>query len=315
MYLSTHAASRTSAASAGLCGFCFERSGILYTNTGDFFQLANDPSPIFPPVVGIQGGSHVPGSRGTFGFVGQFGENYAVAYTIDAGESWQRAPLTYRGPWARYISMPSATTWYVTCGTWPRSKTDGPRPLFEKFNIVEGNGTQAHYQLQYNYEDLTSRKLLQSGGYQTAILKTTNAGASWTVVFERLNNDYYLNNINCPTVNLCFSVGDGSRGVGIRSTDGGATWEEVLNEAGATLQFMDVKFVDQRQGFVAGAFLSQSGFVGYMYESTDGGNSWTRQDVPGVAPVSISLYPHAGGIGGHGTALTIDGQSSTIVYR
>jgi len=318
MYLSTHAVSHTSAASAGLCGFCFEFSGIQYTNNGNSFQLANDPSPIFPPVIGIQGGSHVVGSRGTFGFVGQFGENYAVAYSGDSGATWRRAPIAYRGSWARYMSMPTENTWYVTCGTWPRKSDSSPRELFEKLSIESfSNETNPTYKFNVHLDGPeTSRHLLQSGGYRTAILKTTNAGQTWTTVFERLENDYYLNNVHGATENMCFTVGDGNRGVGLRTVNGGASWQEVMTEPGRNLQMMDVKMVNQREGWIAGAALSQTAFVGYMYHTVDGGNNWVRYDLPSVAPVSISLYATSNGqVGGHGTALTPDGQSSTIVLR
>jgi photosystem II stability/assembly factor-like uncharacterized protein len=316
MYLSTHAASRFSAATAGLCGFCFEASGIQYTIDGAQFRLANDPSPIFPPVVGIQGGSHVANAvRGTYGFVGQFGENYAVAHTSDGGNSWQRAPLEYRNAWARYMHMPSANTWYVTAGTWPRDDKAGPRGLFEKMNVIVN---ETFSEVQFDFEALgetPSRKLLQGGGYRTAILKTSDAGRTWETVFENLDNDYYLNDIFCTSENTCYAVGDGSRGVGIRTTNGGATWTEFLSLPGRNMQVMGVKFGSPREGFIAAAALSQQEFVGQMYYTNDSGESWTRMDIPGVAPVSISLYYTANGIGGHGTALTPDGQSSTIVYR
>jgi hypothetical protein len=310
--------SRTSAATAGVCGFCFESSGIQYTTDGLQFRLANDPSPIFPPVIGIQGGSSIPGApRPSYGFVGQFGTDYAVAYTLDAGLTWQRSQIAYTASWARYLSMPTANVWYVTCGFWGQSSTSTSRPLFEKLDIVPVNGTDM--ELKINLEALKesshSRKVLQSGRYRTAILKTGDAGRSWTTVFEDLSSDFYLNNIYCTSENVCITVGDGEGGVALRTVDGGRTWRRILDVPGRNIQIMDVKMVSAREGFIAGASLSQTQFIGYMYFTQDGGDNWQRQEVPEVAPVSISLYRSAGGIGGHGTALTPDGQSSTIVYR
>jgi hypothetical protein len=319
LFLSTHAASRTSAASAGLCGFCFEASGIQYTTNGDNFQLANDPSPIFPPAVAIQGGSMLMNGRDPmYGFIGSFGEPYAISFSTDAGSTWQRRAIPYTNAWSRYFTFATPNVWYVTAGQWPRN-ADEKQTLFEHLDIQTAvvNETFPRVFAKFDFEETkpTARKLLQQRVYRTAILKTTDAGVSWTVMFEDLNSNFYLNNIACLNADTCFAVGDGSRGIGLRTTNGGATWTEFLNEPGQGVQIMDIKFVSQREGFIAGGMLFPE-FTGYMYHTLDSGNTWTRQVLPNVCPVSLSLYPDNMGItGGHGTALTRDGQSSTIVYN
>jgi photosystem II stability/assembly factor-like uncharacterized protein len=77
----------------------------------------------------------------------------------------------------------------------------------------------------------------------------------------------------------------GSRGLILRTDNGGATWNNVsLSE---DLILNDVRFLNPKQGWAVGEF-------GRIYESSDGGRSWKKQtspiEVPAISGDSRNLF-------------------------
>jgi len=98
------------------------------------------------------------------------------------------------------------------------------------------------------------------------------------------------------------------------TNDGGATWNRRLTIPGRAASLFDVKFVNSREAWACGGIIDFA-FTGQFFRSLDGGNTWQANPFPGVYGTSLTFATVGQGYEGHATALTIDGQSSTLVYR
>lgn len=326
MFLSAHMGGLNSAAAAGLCSWCFEATGIEYTQDGERFQLANDPPFGFPPVVGVQGGDMTRGVNGRphYGFVGMWGvdalaqpqvQDIGVRHSTDGGVTWTRAPIAQRTD-VRYLSMPSPSTWFVTAGTWPRAESASAHVVGQRLALALDNRTQT---VGWHSPPVEAARRSVDGrsGYSTAVLKTEDSGRSWSTVFEDRNTDFYLNNLDCTDDSTCLAVGEGERVVLLRTSDGGRSWAEISLPVEGDASVMDVKCVSARECYLAGGFLSQTRFEGFVLVSRDGGLTWARDGptINGLYPVSLSLYLRRdGSTGGHGVGITPQGLSSTMKY-
>jgi len=255
------------------------------------YQLTNIPPQGFPPVIAVQGGAVVKGSRPPhYGFVGMWGilsldpevADTGIRHSMDAGLTWRRSQIQDSN--IRYMSMPSSSTWYVTSGSWPRALkkgVSGITELSQKITMFSDNTTEQH-SVRFSEEALSapaSRRLNQLDGYRARVLKTTDFGATWTTVYQDDDNGWYPNNLDCTDVNTCVIVGDGNRGQAIRTTDGGRTWQTVWVRQGGNNMAMDVRFVNPRDGFLAWGQLSQTVFTGYISSTNDGGATWTDSTI------------------------------------
>lgn len=126
----------------------------------------------------------------------------------------------------------------------------------------------------YRYQVSTGGIVIRTtrGSYGMGILKTTNAGATWT---RSLDWSYHqqrgvqairINPLHTRTI-----VAATSEGV-YRTRDGGATWTNVLNVIGA--HDLVVHPTDTTKILVACGNFSSLGFG--VYRSTDAGNSFSR---------------------------------------
>lgn len=113
-------------------------------------------------------------------------------------------------------------------------------------------------------------------GAKGVVMYTTNGGGSWEVeqtgVTTTLNSICYLTANNVRSGHA-WAVGDAGTIIKVDSTnaDGKATWKRVTNNAGVTENLNYVEFVDTLIGYAWGD-------GGVMIVSTDGGNSWRRQN-------------------------------------
>jgi len=317
------ATSRSNLYVAGTCAFCFENAYAQYTTTGNNFQLADIPSFLATAFVGsgvVRGSS--PTHATLVGTVFPAG-SWVVFESRNGGQTYTRRNLPSWGlfPYARYISMPSATTWYVTAGSWPRENLgDDVIPVTQHVNYRRVNNT---YRLHYpNLDRLSaSRRLNQApcpgcDGFNTMVWKTTDGGVTWSNMLNISYGSYYLNTINCLDVNNCWTVSGGDLNVILQTSDGGVTWTEryrKVAEFGEDL--MDVKFVNAREGFVAGSIVSGN-FGGFVLHTTDGGVTWSRDQWGSYALMALDMYvnPQTGKIEGHATAFRGE-RGATLVYR
>jgi hypothetical protein len=314
MFMSGAAHSATSAAAGGVGILA---SGVQYTNDGNLFVDAGVPVG-FPPVGASQSGAVVKGRasarEGAFGFVGMFGAVEGVAFTANGGGHWTLNEVRDAPSQCRYGAFPSMNTWYVSGGTWPGKKAQDPSKDPRDFSVSE------HFVVHYDNEtlkataEIISEASAEKDGYVAFISKTTDGGRTWTRVFYQTTN-FYFNGIDCSDEFNCLVVAEGSEGAYLFGTvNGGTTWTQRLFIPGRAASLFDVKYVTSREIWACGGILDFS-FTGQFFQSFDGGVNWVAHPMPGVYGTTLTFASVRGSYHGHATALTLDGQSSTLVYK
>ncbi|HLM01776.1 MAG TPA: YCF48-related protein [Pyrinomonadaceae bacterium] len=120
------------------------------------------------------------------------------------------------------------------------------------------------------------------GGDNGYLARTTDGGRSWVKrslsTTENINEIYFRNDENGYVL--------AGRKIYI-TTDKGSNWRETrifqLNELkGLTPEFLSVRFVDKRRGYIVGSALNRKEEVvdSLVLQTVDGGESWHRINVP-----------------------------------
>jgi len=114
-------------------------------------------------------------------------------------------------------------------------------------------------------------------GEEGTVLKTTDAGETWTV---KLRTDWKI-----PPLDLEFTLSDlfflnsdtgwicGDGGYIAKTTDGGNSWQETIIVSG-TLYFTEIQFIDELTGWIS------SGVSKHFFKTTDGGKNWNEIYLP-----------------------------------
>lgn len=109
--------------------------------------------------------------------------------------------------------------------------------------------------------------------FTTTILKTTNAGLSWTKVYQDLSGSTsYLTALGGSGNTICAAWQNGSC---VRSSDGGATWTVIPSQFTPGNIVNGIEFADANNGFAAGS-------QGTFSRTTDAGLTWTNLSTPQV---------------------------------
>jgi photosystem II stability/assembly factor-like uncharacterized protein len=102
------------------------------------------------------------------------------------------------------------------------------------------------------------------------ILKTTNSGSNW--MSQNLNTGYTLRSVYFTDDNSGYVVGDtlfSNSSKVFKTTNGGTSWiSQFFNGIG----FNSVYFVNSNTGYMTGYWAGN----GYIYKTTDAGNSWNQ---------------------------------------
>src|SRR3989344_1063218 len=145
------------------------------------------------------------------------------------------------------------------------------------------------------------------------ILKTTDSGSTWVVKHDSARNFGItygsgavpgFEAIVAVSSNVVYAAGNissatsSTRPIVVKTTDGGENWKQVYVST-ANQYIEDIDCADANNCFWAGGERSNAGK--YLYVTTDGGVSWSKQTLPSG---SYDLY----GIGYYN-----DGTSSTIL--
>jgi len=202
------------------------------------------------------------------------------------------------------------TTWYVSGGTWPGKKSSDPSlfTVSEHLNVHYDNVTQRAS------AEIIENASAEKDGYVAFISKTTDGGRTWTRVFYDTST-FYFNGIDCADEYNCLVVAEGRDGAYLFGTvNGGTSWDQRLFIPGRSASLFDVKYVTSREIWACGGILDLS-FTGNFFHSIDGGRVWQPNPLPGVYGTTLTFAPVRGSYHGHATALTLDGQSSTLVYK
>jgi hypothetical protein len=174
----------------------------------------------------------------------------------NGGLNFTMVPVTgLYEPYLRYGSYPTTKTFYVTAGIWGDS--------------VSSENTKKHISARLSISN--EGKLIRhevsdtnSTGYWAQVAKSSDAGETWSIVFEDFESDRYPNDISCYDENTCVFVMEGMGVPQILSTqDGGNTWT-IFNDESGGVSLMAARMYGPTEAWVSGG-----GDVGRMWHTTD----------------------------------------------
>jgi photosystem II stability/assembly factor-like uncharacterized protein len=153
----------------------------------------------------------------------------------------------------------------------------GAQSNFESIAVLQGRGWVDQSDAVASLVNLNGVHFVSARtgwivGDQGTILRTVNAGGTWTAQVSNSTN-YTLNDVAFATTSIGIVVG--SAGRILRTTNGGVTWTALLGvdtDGGRGLN--DVYFQDPDRGWIVGN-------GGLILRTNNGGSSWTRV-LPGV---------------------------------
>lgn len=118
--------------------------------------------------------------------------------------------------------------------------------------------------------------IIRSYAYRSSILKTTNAGASWS---EQVLDDCILSDIEFvnPMIGWAAGVTRGRSGLLYKTGDGGMKWD-VADSNAAGFRYVSIHFLDDLQGWVGG----WNDTASIVLRTSDGGTTWQRSIHQGI---------------------------------
>ena len=119
-----------------------------------------------------------------------------------------------------------------------------------------------------------------SVGKKGAIAKTTDAGATWTILPQGLGTPVFLG-IDAIDVDNWMIVG--TNGSALKTTDGGANFTTMTLNSAARFESLD--YLDANNAMAGGNL--GSGSPGVIYQTTDGGATWTEADIPSTTSCTV----------------------------
>lgn len=230
-----------------------------------------------PNVLGLSQSVNPMGSNG-FGAAGQwlagFGKNFGgVLYSAD-GETWATSEIE-GGESIRYGAYPSKNTWFVTAGMWDTSdnanSTIATVPAKADFTLTS--------KLRMGSGKVTLKAKDEVQGWWGKIWMTTDAGKSWSNVFNTpVEDQYYFNAISCGSESNCIAVGEGIQGsspyvCALMTKDGGNTWTKTFESTDHS-SLMGAVMTSETEGWITPL---AAGFSTDFYHTTDGGATWTNE--------------------------------------
>jgi len=301
-------------------------SGMEYTTNGTTF-LPSKEVELESESQSVEG---IMGVKTGYGVTGQFGKSNGVAISGNGGQTFTMydCGLNNETYMTRYGSFPSASTWYLSAGTWPanaaqraRGKVEGFRQKSQRISLhMDPVTKQVKPVFDFSVMKKKPRAPQDNNGYYAAITKSTDGGKTWTQVFNNVNN-YYPNAISCPTVNDCWFVaesgGDSDQpGANIIATnDGGKTWKTQFTNSDPNYSLMAINMISATEGWAAGGILDAT-FDGEWLHTSNGGATWTANIVRGVYGNDLSFVKTSGSnYVGWATAFTVTSLSSVVQYK
>ena len=277
--------------------------------------------------------------------------NEGVSVSSDRGVTWSHSKATSK-TLTRYASMPSDQVWYLTAGIWAEDEASQADPSFEPLRSLSSqlslgydvqNGRyevrmkkvpknkkrrkshdshDSHHTNNVHHHHMKKdsarvvRKLLQSDAIWGEIWKTSDAGASWRMVY-RNDGEYYFNAIDCCDIDTCYAVAEGDSDAGssmpgtriLQTTDAGASWNVTYYNDLDGSSLMGVHCVSQMEAWAAGGAIVERGFHGDFLHTVDGGKHW--QDMQVDSPV---LFMDMTDDGTSGIASGLSKSSEGVIY-
>lgn len=222
----------------------------------------------------------------------------AVLKTTDGGASWQASNVSTlpfpQKPWLHSVYFTNATTGYVVGGgcwkttdagnNWTELTTNWTTTaLFSvcftsadtgyiaggNGNIIKTTNAGANWTLQNSGSgtELHAVSFFKNNGWVAgnyAVLHTTNGGTNWSPESVSSSVIYY----DCEAINqnICYASGTG--GTIIKTTNGGTSW--VTQSTGTVSDITDLYFLDSITGYACGG-------QGTILKTLNGGSTWTPE--------------------------------------
>lgn len=136
----------------------------------------------------------------------------------------------------------------------------------EIFRTVDGGDTWAQVSLDFELGAIIQIQVISSttlflSDRDGRILKSNNAGATWTILLEEPAEDF----VGLHFISEMTGWTSTKNGVIHQTTDGGETWNELTDLMSNTVQ--DLVFIDENTGYLAAN-------SGTFLKTTDGGVTW-----------------------------------------
>jgi photosystem II stability/assembly factor-like uncharacterized protein len=186
------------------------------------------------------------------------GFNGMVLKTSDGGSTWTQILSGTSTDWYYSVYFTDSLTGYVAgdkvwqCGVILKTVDGGI--TWNSFN------SNAKYLTSIFFVDANN-------GYavgDTTILKTTNAGSTWTTLISGVNE--VLRTVYFPDLDTGYIVGNA--GTILKTTNGGANWIDLSIGGNTTL--CSVFFTDPETGYAVG-------YNGLIIKTDNGGTSWSTK--------------------------------------
>jgi hypothetical protein len=281
-----------SASSAVVSGAIFQS----HTTDGEHFL---NGGPVLCPAQDI---GVIPGSD-DFALLAQCTKGQGVYRSSDGGATYAAVTIpetllnaTYEI--VRYGAFPSATTWYVTAGTFPNTNSARRRDNEQRQRRrVTHRLTVGADHFEFNADHAAAP---QDGPvdcsadpmncFSAAIVKTTDAGKTWTKVYENINtgDNIYANGIHCASEDHCVAVVEGDTSRILLTRDGGKTWKEARHDDDKASSLVAVRMLDEKEGWVSGGEMSNA-FEGRFWHTLDGGDTWVKEAIKGLYTFSFDM--------------------------
>jgi len=271
----------------------------VYSTDGTFFNASIDDF-----VTPSQDAEIIPG--GEFVLIGENGKCNGVATSM-LGKIWKCMDIGVNSTLfpVRYGSFPTKNTWYVTSGEWPDEASNSQfRSISQKIRLNKKTG-------KLNFSSRSRTETSSAPDYTALISKTTDAGATWSIVFQN-ETDYYFNDISCWSADHCVAVAEGDSCHIFLTMDGGKTWEETLFDPDSQSSLMRVAMVSETEVWATGGHMASFSFHGRFYHSIDGGRSWKLEFIKGLYIIDVDMIDATHGFG---IGLTISTGLELIKYR
>ncbi len=189
--------------------------------------------------------------------------NGIILKTMNGGTNWLVISNAFSGS---SIHFSTITTGYICEGTVFKT-TDGG------ISWLDLNQSAL---LAVNFADLNTGFAV---GYNSKIVKTTNAGSNWELQFVSMYGNKF-NSVNFRNPITGFIAGgkmtEPYSGVIYKTINGGNSWYEVSPQS-ADIDFRSIHFPNDAVGYAVGGY--EYGSSGVIYKSTNGGETWVQQGI------------------------------------
>lgn len=266
-------------------------TGVLdnsYTTDGANFEVSKND--FFDPSQDAKVIKH----SGEFAIMVQGSKANGVATSKD-GKRWKNFdigadPAVFP---SRYGAFPSATTWYVSAGTFPSSNNTEYRHVSHHFKIHRKTGKFSvgpeMYIGQAPPAAVPAADSPSVNGFSAGVFKTTDGGSSFTQVFNDVTSGIYPNGIDCIDENHCIAVFEGDSCHIITTADGGNHWAFAHNDTDPACSLTYVEYLSSDEAWVSGGHLSSTDFSGHFWHTTDGAKTFELESIKGMFIFSMDM--------------------------